>query len=128
MRSLVITLPLRYKRARRGEALVADWLSHRGFHVIAQNFRRKSLELDLVATKGCELLIIEVKTRKGHVDDWQHLIPPRKLAALWRGSARFLQEHPKYCAYTIHLGLALVEEKDRQSITWMRLPANPVLD
>jgi putative endonuclease len=125
---LAITLPQRYKRARRGEALVAAWLSHRGFHVIAQNFRRKSLELDLVATKGRELLIIEVKTRKAQVDDWQHLIPPSKLAALWRGSARFLEEHPNYSDYTIHLGLALVEEKEQQTITWMRLPANPVLD
>jgi putative endonuclease len=122
MRSLAITLPLRYKRARRGEALVADWLSHRGFRVIAQNFRRKSLELDLVATKGRDLLIIEVKTRKAQVDDWQHLIPPRKLAALWRGSARFLQEHPTYHEYTMHLGLALVTEKNSVSIAWMRLP------
>jgi putative endonuclease len=128
MRSLAITLPLRYKRARRGEALVAAWLSNRGFQVIAQNFRRKSLELDLVATKGCELLIIEVKTRKAQVDDWQHLIPPRKLAALWRGSARFLQEHPEYSDYTKHLGLALVMEGSNRSINWMRLPANPVLD
>lgn len=125
MRSLAITLPLRYKRARRGEALVAAWLSHRGFHVIAQNFRRKSLELDLVATKGRELLIIEVKTRKGHVDDWQHLIPPRKLAALWRGSARFLQEHPEFWDYTMHLGLALVSEGRGESIAWMRLPEEP---
>lgn len=125
MRSLAITLPLRYKRARRGEALVAAWLSHRGFHVIAQNFRRKSLELDLVAVKGRELLIIEVKTRKAEVDDWQHLIPPRKLAALWRGSARFLQEHPEYLDCTKHLGLALVREGKGASITWMRLPGEP---
>lgn len=122
MRSLAITLPLRYKRARRGEALVAGWLSLRGFQVIAQNFRRKSLELDIVATKGRELLIIEVKTRKGQVDDWQHLIPPRKLTALWRGSARFLQEHPEYWDYTRHLGLALVSEGHGGSIAWMRLP------
>jgi putative endonuclease len=125
MRSLAITLPLRYKRARRGEALVADWLSHRGFHVIAQNFRRKSLELDLVAVKGRELLIIEVKTRKAQVDDWQHLIPPRKLAALWRGSARFLYEHPEYGDYTVHLGVALVLEGREESIAWMRLPGEP---
>ncbi|HET9238745.1 MAG TPA: YraN family protein [Oligoflexus sp.] len=123
MRSLVITLPLRYKRARRGEALVAAWLSHRGFHVIAQNFRRKSLELDLVAVKGRELLIIEVKTRSAPIDDWQHLIPPRKLAAIWRGSDRFLNEHPEYMDYTIHLGLALVTEKCGVPVAWMRLPA-----
>jgi Holliday junction resolvase-like predicted endonuclease len=119
---LVITLPLRYKRARRGEALVAEWLSQHDFQVIAQNFRRKSLELDLVAIKGRDLLIIEVKTRSTAVHDWQHLIPPRKLSALWRGSARFLWEHPEYCDYTVHLGLALVTEKKTASINWMRLP------
>ncbi len=106
---------------------MAAWLAERGYQVIAQNFRRKSLELDLVAIKGRELLIIEVKTRNAPIDDWQHLIPPRKFAALWRGSARFLMEYPDYCDYTVHLGLALVEEKG-QSITWMRLPANPAFD
>lgn len=125
MRSLAITLPLRYKRARRGEALVAEWLSQHGFQVIAQNFRRKSLELDLVAIKGRELLIIEVKTRSRAVDDWQHLIPPRKLSALWRGSAHFLWEYPEYSDYTVHLGLALVSEGMESTIDWMRLPAGP---
>jgi putative endonuclease len=120
---LVITLALRYKRARRGEALVADWLARRGYQLIAQNFRRKALELDLVAVKGRELLIIEVKTRKSALDDWQQLIPPRKLQALWRGSARFLFEYPEYCGHTVHLGLALVVEDFNPAISWMRLPA-----
>jgi putative endonuclease len=125
MRSLAIILLPRYERARRGEALVADWLSQHGFHVIAQNFRRRSLELDLVAIKGRELLIIEVKTRSKAVDDWQHLIPPRKLSALWRGSAHFLSEHPEYYDFTVHLGLAVVAEGCGVSINWMRLPSGP---
>jgi putative endonuclease len=102
--------------------MVAAWLSQRGFQIVATNFRRKALELDLVAAKGCELLIIEVKTRGKAVDDWQQLVPPRKLSALWRGSDRFLWEHPEYCDYTVHLGLALVAEGMRPSIAWMRLP------
>jgi putative endonuclease len=102
--------------------MVANWLSQRGFQLIAQNFRRKALELDLVAVKGRELLIIEVKTRKQAMDDWQQLIPPRKLKALWRGSDRFLFEYPEYCDCTVHLGLALVVEGITPSISWMRLP------
>ncbi len=102
---------------------MAQWLSQRGFHIISQNFRRKALELDLVAVKGRELLIIEVKTRGRDMDDWQQLIPPRKLSALWRGSARFLWEYPEYSEHTVHLGLALVSEGTRPSIAWMRLPA-----
>jgi Holliday junction resolvase-like predicted endonuclease len=66
-----------------------------------------------------------VKTRKGQVDDWQQLVPPRKLAALWRGSARFQHEHPQYSDYTKHLGLALVRENQGGSIAWMRLPPAP---
>jgi len=59
------------------------------------------------------------------VDDWQQLIPPRKLSALWRGAAHFLWEHPEYYGFTAHLGLALVSEAEGSSITWMRLPAGP---
>jgi Holliday junction resolvase-like predicted endonuclease len=102
---------------------VAQWLSQRGFLIISQNFRRKALELDLVAVKGRELLIIEVKTRARPMEDWQQLIPPRKLSALWRGAARFLWEHPEYSDHTVHLGLALVAEGTGSSIAWMRLPA-----
>jgi Holliday junction resolvase-like predicted endonuclease len=125
MRSSAITLQPRYKRGRRGEDLVSAWLSQRGYQILAANFRRKSLELDLVASKGRQLLIIEVKTRRTKVDDWQQLIPPRKILALWRGSARFLWEHPEYCDFTVHLGLALVLEAGDPSITWIRLPTEP---
>lgn len=125
MRSWAITLPPRYKRGRRGEELVSAWLSQRGFYILAANFRRPSFELDLVACKGRELLIIEVKTRRIAVDDWQQLIPPRKLSALWRGAERFLWEHPEYGDFTKHLGLALVSEAKASTITWMRLPARP---
>jgi putative endonuclease len=115
---LAITSNPRYESARLGEAQVAAWLQSQGFQVIATNFRRKALELDLIASKRRELLFIEVKVRKGIVEDWQQLVPPRKLAALWRGVSHFLSEHPEYGDYTVHLGLALVQK----GITWMRLP------
>jgi Holliday junction resolvase-like predicted endonuclease len=124
MRSSVITSLKTYERARQGETEVAQWLTQHGFRLIARNFRRRSLELDLVACKDHDLLIIEVKTRSDPVDDWQQLIPPRKLQALWRGIERFLLEHPEYLDYTVHLGLALVAK----GIQWMRLPAGPDLE
>lgn len=103
--------------------LVAAFFLERGFHLLAQNYRRKSLELDLVLLKGQELLVIEVKTRSLAVDDWQQLIPPRKLAALWRGADRFLLDFPEYGGCTVHLGLALVRGRGNPGIQWMRLPS-----
>ncbi len=124
MRSKAITLAHRHKLALLGEDYTAQWLSKRGFQLLLRNYRRPSAELDLVFMKASELLVIEVKTRQGAVEDFQQLIPPRKLAALWRGLDRLLMDFPEWHGLTIHLGLAVVTGlgTEAQHLEWMRLP------
>ncbi|MDP1793905.1 MAG: YraN family protein [Acidimicrobiales bacterium] len=46
-----------------GEKLAARWYTQAGYRVVAQNWRCGIGEIDLIARRGTELVIAEVKTR-----------------------------------------------------------------
>jgi putative endonuclease len=47
----------------RGERLATAWYVENGYTVVARNWRCDIGEIDLIATRGSELVIAEVKTR-----------------------------------------------------------------
>lgn len=47
----------------QGEQMAARWLEGQGYTVIEKNYRYGHHEIDLVATEGSDLVIVEVKTR-----------------------------------------------------------------
>lgn len=49
---------------RIGEELVANYLQHKGYIIVKQNFYSKFGEIDIVAENKDEILFVEVKTRK----------------------------------------------------------------
>ena len=53
----------RRQRGTRGEQLAAEHLQHRGYRIVARNFRTRYGELDLVAADDRALVFCEVKTR-----------------------------------------------------------------
>ena len=55
----------RDQTGKRGENIAASWLTSRGYHIVARNWRRPCGELDLVAEREGEIIAIEVKTRRG---------------------------------------------------------------
>lgn len=48
---------------RSGEALACRFLERTGYRIEARNWRCKLGEIDIVARKGAELVIVEVRTR-----------------------------------------------------------------
>ena len=46
-----------------GEKAAADYLEKLGYRILHRNWRKGHLELDIVATDGEELIVVEVKTR-----------------------------------------------------------------
>lgn len=50
---------------RKGENLAADYLERSGLVLLSRNWRCREGELDLVATDGARLVVVEVKTRSG---------------------------------------------------------------
>lgn len=51
------------RRGRRGEDIAVRRLRWRGFRILARNFRVRGGELDIVASRGGTLHVVEVKTR-----------------------------------------------------------------
>jgi putative endonuclease len=56
---------------KQGETAAQKYLKEKGYQVLETNWHFHHYELDIVATKGKELIIIEVKTRSGN-----YLLPP----------------------------------------------------
>ena len=68
---------------KEGEDEAAHYLTERGYHILHRNWRRGRNELDIVAAKDNQLVIVEVKTRRdeiyGHPED---AITNRKIRTL----------------------------------------------
>lgn len=63
-----------------GERAAAAYLEKRGYRICHRNWRKGHLELDLVATYGDELIVVEVKTRTDTVHTLpQEAVTPQKI-------------------------------------------------
>ena len=93
----------RRELGQRGEAVAAAHLRRCGLQVVARNWRCAQGELDLVARRGAELVVVEVKSRsslgQGHPAE---AVTPVKAARLRRLCSAFLAAHPE------HAGVATV--------------------
>lgn len=47
-----------------GEDLAVAWLKNHGFEILERNWRGRNEEIDVIARKDNQLIIVEVKTRK----------------------------------------------------------------
>lgn len=83
------------ERGRAGEQRAARHLQEQGFTVLDRNWRCAVGELDIVATDGRHLVVVEVKTRRtewfGHPFD---AIDKRKRDRLWRVACAWVTAHP----------------------------------
>ena len=58
-----MALDLRRRHGELGERIAEEHLQHRGYRILARNFRTRFGELDLVAADERTLVFCEVKTR-----------------------------------------------------------------
>lgn len=80
-----------------GEALAAAYLQQQGFTVLAQNWRHRSWEIDLIASKEKFLHFIEVKTRTNTVYGYpEESITPAKMESLKSAAEVYQQLHPQW--------------------------------
>jgi len=80
---------------RAGEDRAARHLVQRGFEILDRNWRAPGGELDLVAARGAELVVVEVKTRRGDgYGDPLEAVDARKRSRLWRLALQWLSAHP----------------------------------
>lgn len=79
---------------RAGEDRAARHLRSLGYSIVDRNWRCRVGEIDIVAVSPRELLVVEVKTRRG--EDFGHpfeAIDAHKRARLWRLAMAWIAEH-----------------------------------
>lgn len=83
------------ERGRAGEERAAEYLRALGYEVRDRNWRCPDGEIDIVAVRGADLVVVEVKTRRtalfGHPFE---AVDRRKRDRLWRLCAAWARAHP----------------------------------
>ena len=97
---------------RWGETLAAEWLEAGGFTILHRNWTCGKLEIDLIATRGKYLHVVEVKTRHGHDFGWpEESISVKKFRHLQAAAGVFLRTHPQFKWLRYDL-LAITRKRD----------------
>ena len=72
------------KTGKIGEELAKDFLEAKGYEIIKQNYRTKYAEIDLLAKKDKELILVEVRTKIGeNFGSPEESLTKKKLKKLW---------------------------------------------
>lgn len=98
----------------KGENLVANYLSEKGWQILAQRWNCRWSDLDVVASDRSNLIFVEVKTRSaGNWDEDGLLsITPKKQGKLWQAARAFLGEHqPQFDHFNCRFDVALVSHR-----------------
>ena len=78
-----------------GEALTAEYLRGKGYHILDSGFACPEGEIDLIAQKGDTLAFVEVKTRKSaHYGAGLEAVDLRKQRKITATAFHYLAQHP----------------------------------
>ena len=76
---------------RWGEAVAADYLQKKGYHILEHNFNFHHTEIDLITRDGSYLVFVEVKTRSSaDFGSPEEALTPRKKYHLRRAAEGYL--------------------------------------
>ena len=77
-----------------GEQIAVDWLTDRGYELIARNVRTPYGEIDIVAKQGELTIFVEVKTLTSSKNFFpEHQITPRKREHMHATAEHYAAEH-----------------------------------
>lgn len=83
-----------------GERLAERTLVKLGWRIVERNWRSKRGEIDLVAIDGNELVLVEVKTRRGsRLGTAEEAVDKRKSARLISLGEEYVGGHPEFADY-----------------------------
>ena len=79
-----------------GEALTAEYLRGKGYHILDSGFRCQEGEIDLITQKGDTLAFVEVKTRQSaRCGAGREAVDWRKQRKITATAFRYLAQHPE---------------------------------
>lgn len=110
-------------KGHAAESAVKSFLETQSHTFIAQNFRTKAYEIDLITTKDRKIYFTEVKYSRSHLREGNPLvrITPEKQQRMSFATTAFLKSHPEFQPYTPQLAVAAVSGDNFQVETWFPL-------
>ena len=99
------------KKGKEGEALAAEFLTARGFEIIARNYRYKRLEIDLIVKKNNWLIFVEVKMRSSNAfGNPEDFVDYKKIKNITSGAEQYT--HDKNWQGNIRFDIISIREQD----------------
>lgn len=89
-----------------GEALIADYLTKKGYAILMRNYRTQGGEIDIIARSKEYIMFVEVKMRTKHFFDLSTSITPSKQRKIIQTAEYFLMQHALYenaCRFDVAL-------------------------
>lgn len=72
------------KTGKIGESIAKDFLEKKGYNIVEQNYKTKYGEIDIIAKKGSELIVVEVRTKVGDLYGTpEDSLTKKKLRKVW---------------------------------------------
>lgn len=106
---------------REAESLVANYLKTQGHQILAQNYKTKTSEIDLISLHDREIYFTEVKLR-GTKDEALAAITAKKQQQMHYAAELFLSSHPNFQIFQPLLAAAaVVPDGDSPHITWLAI-------
>ncbi|MGL4631212.1 MAG: YraN family protein [Leadbetterella sp.] len=80
---------------KRGEDFATEYLTQKGYKIVARNYRAKNSEIDIICKKDTMLVFVEVRLKYnadyGYPED---TMSKSKKNAIFRGATAYLEEFP----------------------------------
>jgi putative endonuclease len=92
------------------EARAAEYLTARGFEILAQRFKSPYGEVDLIARSGNLIIFVEVKAR-GTLDDAAYAVTVRQKKRIIDTSQFWLAANPDYANFDLRFDAMLIAPK-----------------
>ncbi len=75
-----------------GEQAVAEYLTAKGYAIVERNWRCGKIEIDIIASRGTDIVFVEVKTRREPSANPFESVTRAKEQMLLRGANAFMQQ------------------------------------
>lgn len=76
-----------------GELVVVDKLLMEGFTIMERNWKLNHLEVDIIASRGEDIIFVEVKTRRDGAENPLAAMTPKKISNLCRAAEAYIRLH-----------------------------------
>ena len=102
---------------RLGESLAVDYLLKNNYVILERNWRFQKAEIDIIAKKEGQIIIVEVKTRNSNFfGDPQSFVGQEKIKLLVKAANQYLGSNNIHLEARFDI-LSIIKNKSTQEIT-----------